>query len=46
MQYPATIDKWYDQSGFTPEPVEVLNRPLFLTAAAFDRGPEDRKSVV
>lgn len=40
MQYPATIDKWYDQSGFTPEPVEVLNRPLFLTAAAFDRGPE------
>ena len=40
MQYPATIDKWYDQSGIVPEPVEVLNRPLFLTAAAFDRGPE------
>lgn len=40
MQYPATIDKWYDQSGIAPEAATVLNRPLFLTAAAFDRGPE------
>lgn len=41
MQYPGTIDNWYDQSGtLQSAPVEVAPRPLMLTAAAFDRGPE------
>lgn len=41
MQYPGTIDNWYDQSGITAQQaVEVTPRPLMLTAAAFDRGPE------
>ena len=41
MQYPGTIDNWFDQSGISAEPaVEVTPRPLMLTAAAFDRGPE------
>ena len=41
MQYPGTIDNWYDQSGIQQSaPVEVAPRPLMLTAAAFDRGPE------
>lgn len=41
MQYPGTVDKWYDHSGIqVPTPVDVSPRPLFLTAAAFDRGPE------
>ena len=41
MQYPGTIDNWYDQSGMSQSaPVEVAPRPLMLTAAAFDRGPE------
>lgn len=41
MQYPGTIDNWYDQSGTSQSaPVEVAPRPLMLTAAAFDRGPE------
>lgn len=41
MQYPGTIDNWYDQSGISQSaPVEVAPRPLMLTAAAFDRGPE------
>lgn len=41
MQYPATIDNWYDQSGIQPQPVvEADPRPIFLTAAAFDRGTE------
>ena len=41
MQYPGTIDNWFDHSGIqarvtvTPDPA-----PLFLHAAAFDRGPE------
>lgn len=41
MQYPATIDNWIDQSGITAQPiVEADPRPIFLTAAAFDRGTE------
>lgn len=41
MQYPGTIDRWYDQSGIQPrEIVDTAPRQLFLTAAAFDRGPE------
>lgn len=41
MQYPGTIDNWFDQSGISAQPtVEVAPRPLILTAAAFDRGPE------
>ena len=41
MQYPGTIDNWYDQSGISATPVaDVPPRPLMLTAAAFDRGPE------
>ena len=41
MQYPGTIDNWFDQSGITAQPAaEVTPRPLMLTAAAFDRGPE------
>lgn len=41
MQYPGTIDKWYDHSGITaPVTVEVDPRPLMLHAAAFERGPE------
>ena len=40
MQYPGTIDNWFDQSGITAQPAaEVTPRPLMLTAAAFDRGP-------
>lgn len=41
MQYPGTVDNWIDQSGITAQqPQEVYPRPLLLTAAAFDRGPE------
>lgn len=41
MQYPGTIDKWYDHSGITAhETVEITPRPLMLHAAAFERGPE------
>ena len=41
MQYPGTIDNWIDQSGIQTQPaVEISPRPLLLTAAAFDRGPE------
>lgn len=41
MQYPGTIDRWYDQSGIQArEIVDTTPRQLFLTAAAFDRGPE------
>lgn len=41
MQYPGTIDKWYDHSGITAhETVEISPRPLMLHAAAFERGPE------
>ena len=41
MQYPGTIDNWYDQSGISATPVvDIPPRPLMLTAAAFDRGPE------
>lgn len=41
MQYPGLIDNWYDQSGILPAPIEVDPKPVFLTAAAFDRGPEN-----
>lgn len=41
MQYPGTVDNWIDQSGITArQPQVVYPRPLMLTAAAFDRGPE------
>lgn len=41
MQYPGTIDKWFDHSGIQAhEAVEVSPRPLLLHAAAFERGPE------
>lgn len=41
MQYPGTVDNWIDQSGITAQQTqEVYPRPLLLTAAAFDRGPE------
>lgn len=46
MQYPGTIDNWIDQSGITVQPtVEVSPRPIMLTAAAFDRGPEEIMQV-
>lgn len=41
MQYPGTVDKWFDHSGITIQPiVDTATRPLMLAAAAFDRGPE------
>ena len=41
MQYPGTVDNWIDQSGISSQQTqEVYPRPLLLTAAAFDRGPE------
>ena len=41
MQYPGTIDNWFDQSGISSQPAAEVNpRPILLTAAAFDRGPE------
>ena len=40
MSYPATIDRWYDQSGITRVTSEDPRRPLFLTAFASGRGPE------
>lgn len=40
MQYPATIDKWYDLSNLPTIVSDVSPRPVFLTSAAFDRGPE------
>lgn len=41
MQYPGTIDKWFDHSGIqAPTIVEIAPRPLMLHAAAFERGPE------
>lgn len=41
MQYPGTIDKWYDHSGIQAhETVEITPRPLMLHASAFERGPE------
>lgn len=41
MQYPGTIDKWFDHSGIQAhETVEITPRPLMLHAAAFERGPE------
>ena len=48
MQYPGTIDNWIDQSGINAPRtvVEPTPSPLFLTAAAFDRGPEKIKRVV
>lgn len=46
MQYPGTIDKWFDHSGIQPhEIVEVTPRPLMLHAAAFERGPEKMMRV-
>lgn len=46
MQYPGTIDRWYDHSGIqAPDVVEVAPRPLMLHAAAFERGPEDLMRV-
>ena len=46
MQYPGTIDKWFDHSGIqAPTIVEVAPRPLMLHAAAFERGPEDLMRV-
>lgn len=45
MQYPGTIDRWFDLSN-TPKVVEEVSpRAVFLTAAAFDRGPEKITSV-
>ena len=42
MQYPGTVDNWIDQSGIqAQQATEVSPRPLMLTAAAFDRGPEN-----
>ena len=42
MQYPGTVDNWIDQSGIqAQQTTEVSPRPLMLTAAAFDRGPEN-----
>lgn len=41
MQYPGTVDNWIDQSGISAQSAqELYPRPLLLTAAAFDRGPE------
>jgi hypothetical protein len=46
MQYPGTIDNWYDQSGISAvDSIEVTPRPIFLTAAAFDRGPESITTI-
>lgn len=45
MQYPGTIDKWYDLSNLPTVVSDVTPRPVFLTAAAFDRGPEGITSV-
>lgn len=47
MQYPGTIDNWIDQSGINgPQTADPTPCPLFLTAAAFDRGPEKITRVV
>ena len=45
--YPGTIFKWHDQSAIasTEPAVVVENRPLFLAASSFDRGPEEMKIV-
>lgn len=45
MQYPGTIDKWYDLSNLPTVVADVSPRPVFLTSAAFDRGPEAITSV-
>ena len=45
MQYPGTIDKWYDLSNLPTVVADVAPRPVFLTAAAFDRGPEKITTV-
>lgn len=48
MQYPGTIDNWIDQSGINAPrtAAEPVPSPLFLTAAAFDRGPEKINRVI
>ena len=45
--YPGTIFKWHDQSAIASvQPAVVVeNRPLFLAAGSFDRGPEEMKIV-
>lgn len=45
MQYPGTIDKWFDLSNLPTVVADVSPRPVFLTAAAFDRGPEGITTV-
>lgn len=41
MQYPGTIDRWYDHSGIKAHEIaEITPRPLMLHACAFERGPE------
>lgn len=40
MSYPATIDRWYDQSGIQKVVSEDPQRPLIMTAFASSRGPE------
>lgn len=46
MQYPGTIDNWIDQSAITEQhTVDDPVRPIFLTACALPKGPEDIKMV-
>lgn len=40
MSYPATIDRWYDQSGIQRIVSDDPRRPLIMTAFASSRGPE------
>jgi hypothetical protein len=44
--YPGTIFNWYDLSDInTQNTATGTGVPLFLTASAFDRGPEDMRIV-
>lgn len=46
MQSPGTRFRWYDQSEITPVIEDPVVKPLFITAAATDKGPEDLREVV
>jgi hypothetical protein len=40
--YTGTVFNWHDNSGFevNTEPVDIVNRPLFMVVNGFDKGPE------
>jgi len=40
--YTGTVFNWHDNSGFevNTEPIDVVNRPLFMVVNGFEKGPE------